>query len=113
MAEDKQSVTNFTYFDPSRSFSGDPFEAAGKAAQQAEDVLRLTERAVSDTNIQARNAWMQRNLEAGDNPRAEDWENSPEAKRIASVVEQLASVGKTLRGIGAAARYNPKAPPKE
>ena len=113
MAEDRQSVTTFTYYDPSRCFEGDPFEAARRAAQQAEDALRLAERAVEDTNTQARNAWMQRNLEAGDSPRASDWEDSPEAKRIASVVEQLDSLGRTLRGIRAAASYNPKSPPKE
>ena len=116
-----ESTTTFTYYDPSRYFDGTPYEAAGKAVDQTRAVLWLLDRALSDTSVQVRNAYMSRRLDTGeDDPGAIQWEDSPEARalrlidsKIGGVSEALAELELKLKAVQMAASYDPKHPPKE
>lgn len=112
MAEKKSSVV-FTYHDPGRTFDGTPYQAAAKSASQAANVLRLLEKALKDTNIQARNAWMQRQLDVTGEPNAKQYESSPEFKLITAALESSVSLKKRLAALEQAVGYDPAAPPKE
>ncbi len=107
---DRPSTQVLTYHDPSRCFDGTPYEAAGAAAEQAGNVITLAQLAVADTNIQARNAWMQRNLDSGLPPNGAEWENDPQAKSIAAAGDALIAVARRMKAIRVAASYDPKAP---
>lgn len=110
--------TTFTYHDPSRSFSGTPYEAAGQAVDQSRRVLLLLARALKDTGIQTRNAYMSRRLDLGeDDPAAFGWEDEPEAKTLRFVMFQISNMeralvglDKKLQAVGKAAAYDPTVP---
>lgn len=107
---DRPSTRTFTYHDPSRCFEGTPYEAAGAAAEQATNVITLAQLAIQDTNIQARNAWMQRNLDTGGEPRGSEWESDPQYKAVTDALEALIVAAKKMKTLRAAASYDPKAP---
>lgn len=110
---DKSSIV-FTYHDPGRTFDGSPFEAAGQSVQQSAAVLKLAQRAIYDTEIQVRNAYLQRNLENGGDPKAGEWENSPEAKLLGQLASVLDKLQVRLRALHQAATFDPSEPiPKE
>ena len=113
MPHEKTSTTTFTYYDPSRCFDGTPYEAAGQAAAQALEVIALALRATQDTAIQARNSWMQSNIDRGGDPDGSEWEDSPQARVIERVVASLDEAGRLLRATQRSASYDPKNPPKE
>lgn len=117
-----ESTTTFTYHDPSRCFDGTPYEAAGKSVQQARLVMLLLARALRDANVQARNAYMSRRLDLGeDDPGAILYPtDAPEARALTHVMTQinnmesaLVALDKKLRAVGSAVAYDPKHPPKE
>jgi hypothetical protein len=110
MTQDRPSTRTLTYHDPSRCFDGTPYEAAGAAAEQASNVIKLAQLAVADTNIQARNAWMQRNLDSGKDADGASWDDDPQAKAIRAALESLTEAARKLVVIRAAASYDPKAP---
>ena len=110
MTQDRPSTRTITYHDPSRCFDGTPYEAAGAAAEQAGNVITLAQLAVSDTNIQARNAWMQRNLDNGLPANGEGWDDDPQAKALEAALESLTQAARKMKVIRAAASYDPKAP---
>lgn len=110
MPQERPSTTTLTYHDPSRCFDGTPYEAAGAAAEQAGNVILLAQLAVADTNIQARNAWMQRNLDKKLPANGEGWEDDPQAKALQNVLDDLITGHRKLKAIRAAASYDPKAP---
>ena len=110
MTQDRPSTRTITYHDPSRCFDGTPYEAAGAAAEQAGNVITLAQLAVSDTNIQARNAWMQRNLDNGLPANGEGWDDDPQAKALDAALESLTQAARKMKVIRAAASYDPKAP---
>lgn len=83
--------TNFTYTDP-QTFEGEPQEAAAKAAEQAGRTAALTHRATEAAEVLARNAWMSRNLRAGESPDAAGWEASQEGQRWAVILRLLAQL---------------------
>lgn len=107
---DRPSTQTFTYHDPSRCFDGTPYDAAGAAAEQAGIVLSLATLAVNDTNIQARNAFMQRNLDTGEDPQGSEWEDSLQAKTLREALDAIELAARKLRAIRVAASYDPKAP---
>lgn len=64
--------------------------------------------------IQARNAFLQRNLENDGEPRAEDWDDSPEGKLIAGLQAALDKMRKRLNALHRSVTFDPSAPlPKE
>lgn len=116
-----ESTTTFTYHDPSRCFDGTPYEAAEQAVEQSRRVLRLMERALEDTRVQVRNAYMTRRLDTDEeDPGAIQWEASPEERLLLSLVERVELIetnlewmrGK-LRFLQGSAAYDPKNPPTE
>lgn len=117
--EPKQSTTTFTYHDPSRNFEGTPYEAASKSVVQTRNVLRLMARALSDTKIQARNAYMSRRLDTGhETAGAIHWPEAAEAgalehveHRLALIENELLALDKKLKAITMAVSYDPKHPP--
>lgn len=112
--EKKPSTTTFTYHDPGRNFDGDPYEAAGKAVVQVTNVLKLVTVALHDTRIQVRNAYLQRNLEQSEDPNAQAWEDSPEAKTFDALESVVEKMQKKLTALHRAATYDPSAPlPKD
>ncbi len=117
MSEEKKSDKStvvFTYHDPSRTFDGTPFEAAGQAVQQTQAVLKLAQRAVYDAEIQVRNAFLQRNLENGGDPKVDEWDGSPEAILLAQLASVLEKLQVRARYLYQAATFDPNAPlPKE
>jgi hypothetical protein len=113
MSDKTKSSITFTYHDPSKTFDGTPYEAAGKSVIQVDGVLKLLQKALIDTNVQARNAYMQRNLDLGEDANATGWENAPEAKVIAGLIQNTSKVRKRLPAILRAVSYDPNNPPKE
>src|SRR5688572_1444099 len=109
----EKSSFSFAYHDPSKNFDGTPYEAAGKAVIQVDNVMRLLQKALYDTNIQARNAYMQRNLDTGKDPNAQGWENAPEAKLPNGLIQTTGKNRNKLPALLRAISHDPKNPPKE
>lgn len=97
----------FTVVDP-RSFDGDPFEVAERAAKQAEAVARVLSGTIETANIMARNAQMERNLIDGDDAAASEWDESLHGKRFAAQAEAAREIEKQLGILGKGAGFNPK-----
>jgi hypothetical protein len=110
---DKKSSTTFTYNDPGRTFDGTPYEAAGKSVLQTMNVLKLLQRALQDTAIQSRNAYMQRQLETTGKPNAEGWESAPEYRVLHALKGAVKILNKKLTALHRAVSYDPNNPPKE
>lgn len=73
-------------------------------------MIELAILAVNDVNIQARNAFMQRNLDAGDDPRGSEWEDDIQSKAVRDALEALQVAAKKMRAVRVASSYDPKAP---
>lgn len=112
MPKTKPSTINLTYHDPGRTFDGTPYEAAGKAVVQTSNVLKLGQKALRDTAILVRNAWMQRNLDLGGSPSAEDWEESPESRLLRTLSAAFEQIQRKLGALHRSASYDPNNPPK-
>jgi hypothetical protein len=105
-------VLTFSITDP-RHFDGDPFEVAERACRQAEAVARVLATATQTATIMARNAELERNLmTTPEDARAEEWEDSLQARRLAQVHKASKQVERALGVLGKAAGYNPKRPAK-
>lgn len=109
----KNSTVNFTYHDPGRTFDGTPYEASGKAVEQTANVVKLLRRAIMDTLVQVRNAYMQRNLDTTGETGIEDWEDSPEHKMLKQFIAATAAMAKRLAALHRATTYDPAHPPKD
>lgn len=109
----KPSTINFSYHDPSRTFDGTPYEAAGASVEQTGNVVKLLRRAIADTAIQVRNAYMQRNLDTTGETGIENWDNSPENKMLRQFVTATAAMAKKLAALHRATTYDPQHPPKD
>lgn len=110
---EKKSTTTFTYHDPGRTFDGSPYEAAGLSVEQTHRVMNLTKKAIFDTHIQARNAFMQRNLDLGGKPRGGEYEDSAEYKLLVALNASVEAAQKKLSALHRAVTYDPKNPPTE
>lgn len=105
-------VVTFSVTDP-RHFDGDPFEVADRACKQAEAVSRVLATAATTATIMARNAELERNLyTTPEDARAEEWEDSVQARQFAQVHKAAKQVERALGILGKAAAYNPRNPPK-
>lgn len=103
--------TEFVITDP-RTFEGDPYEVAERAAAQVEALLSLTIGAIAPAELMARNAWMQRRIDTSEAPEGTEWPESPEGKRWARLKAALAAERPGAKGLKLAAGFNPKRPPK-
>lgn len=104
----KSSTVQFTYHDPSRTYDGTPYEAAGKAVAQTTSVVSLLWRALTDTTVQVRNAYMQRNLDLDGDANVEAWESSPEYKALQEVAKSMQTIQRKLKALHQASTYDPE-----
>lgn len=107
MTEDK--IKRFALVDP-RSFDGDPFEVAQRAVLQGEGLARLLVSTLGDARIMARNAEMERELQADGECDATAFEDTALARQIDKQITQAEEAVKALRLIARAAGYNPRKP---
>lgn len=115
------TTTTFQYLDPSRHFDGTPYEAAARSVEQARQLMLLLAIGLRDANTQARNAYMSRNLDTGqEDPGAIQWDEEAQARALAHVVNQvtrmesaLVALHNKLKAVEKAAAYDPKHPPRE
>lgn len=96
-----ERTKNFIYTDP-RSFDGDPYQVAERAVQQAQALVTLAAQAVTDAEIMARNAELERDIDAV-------WDESPQDKRYGDIMDDLERSHTTLGRLAQAAAFNPKA----
>lgn len=107
-----KTQTTYVYTDP-RYFEGDPFEVADKATAQAAAALELSDRAVADADVMARNAELERHLYAGNDPDAVGWPASPQGRRFRALRGEIAQHLRELATLRRAASFNPRRPPRE
>lgn len=105
-------LDTYTYTDP-RELDGDVFTVASLAIGQADRAVRLAVKAVSDADIMARGAEMERQIYATGEADAPAWPEHPQAKAFLAALASLGQVSAKLTMLQAAASYNPKHPPKE
>lgn len=99
----------FTIADP-RTFEGDPYEVAERAARQAGALARLLGQTIDSARIMARNAQMERDLALTGECDAPGYDESAEGRRFADVRKLATDAEKNLAVLARAARFNPKAP---
>lgn len=99
----------FTVADP-RSFDGDPYEVAARAAAQAAAVARILAQTVESARVMARNAEMERELSRGDDPKPVKWDEGPHGRRFDEVQSAAEAAEKALQILGKAAGFDPKSP---
>lgn len=100
-----------TILDP-RTFDGDPFTVAQRAASQVQALVNLALEQAAVAEIMHRNSWMEAILQDGGELTPEGWDNSPFARKWANVGASLASVHGSVAALADAAGYDPKHPPK-
>jgi hypothetical protein len=104
--------TTFEYSDP-RQLEGDPFQVASAAADQTVSALEVSIRGVDDLFIMARGAHMERQLQNDEEPDGASFGDDALGFRIKSARAAVQTAVKTIKGVGIAASYNPRKPPKE
>jgi hypothetical protein len=105
MSESQQTIT---YTDP-RFFDGEPFEVAEKAVRQAEEAVELSQRALNDAEVMARNAELERQLIVGDECDASTWPTSAQGRQYATIRERVEKNRRILALLRQAAAFNPRA----
>lgn len=95
-----------------RTFDGDPFTVAHRAAEQAAALVELSADQTKLAALMARNSSMERDLQAGDDANPAGWEDGPYGKAFVRIEAELRSLVKRLHAQAAAAGYDPKHPPK-
>jgi hypothetical protein len=96
-----------------RDIDGDPFEAAGQALDHIALLVKTAAYQLSSSYPVVRNAAMERALVS---PRADlaeavkNFEDGPQAKALAALDVDLASVHKRLQALALAASYDPSNP---
>lgn len=91
-----------------RTFDGDPYEVAERAIRQARAVQEIYLHCLTGAELMARNAEMERNLYHSDDPKAAEWEASPQGKRFQQLKDAAESHAKVLVLLEKAASFNPK-----
>lgn len=95
-----------------RTFDGDPFDVADRAVRQAAAVAVILVEALDGAKLMARNAEMERQLQATGECSAEAWQEGPQGRRFATIQQNAEDAVKALTVLAQAAGYNPKHPPK-
>ena len=93
-----------------RSFEGTPYEVAARAVAQLGALVALTTETLDASEVMIRNAELSRNLyETPEDARADEWENSPQGRKLAGVREKLEALRKELSVLQRAAGFDPRA----
>ncbi len=104
-----KSQTTYVYVDP-RFLEGSPYEVAGKAIEQAERAAELLDTALTDANVLARNAELQRQLDTTQTCSAERWDAGLQARILTGFKAALAEHGTKLSAAKRAASFDPATP---
>jgi hypothetical protein len=96
-----------------RSYDGNPYDVAQRAAAQAEGLLNITRGSVEDATVMARNAEMERQCIDGGAPDANAWEASAAGRKWAALAQTLWQARNDLVALGRAAAFDPKHPEVE
>jgi hypothetical protein len=99
--------STFVVTDP-RTFDGDPYEVAERAIRQAAAVNTILLDCLEKANLMARNAEMERNLHNDEDPRAGEWETTPQGARIQGLITAANNTEKTLNLLARAAGFDPR-----
>lgn len=102
---------NVTVLDP-RTFDGDPFHVAGRAAEQVAALVQLSAEQARIARIMHLNSFMEAVLQSGEELSPTAWDNSPYSNKWQDVEHDLLALVAKVRALGAAAAYDPKHPPK-
>lgn len=102
----------YQYIDP-RRLEGSPFEVAAAAFEQAANVGDLLETALDDAYVFARNAEMERQIMAGNEPDGLGFDTTVLGKRLAALRHVIAQTLNSMDAVAKAAVFDPKNPPKE
>lgn len=103
-----QYTQTFAIADP-RTFEGDPYEVAERAALQAAALARLLKQTTEGARLMVRNADLQRQLDLDGDCSAASFEDSVVAQKLAKAIEDAAAAEKALTLVAKAAAFNPKA----
>lgn len=98
----------FTIADP-RTFEGDPFEVAERAALQAGALATLLRESLAPVRLMLRNAELERQIMDGEKCDPQKFEESLHARKFTEVEDNIAAVEKALKALARAGGYNPKA----
>lgn len=98
---------HFTVIDP-RTFDGDPYSVAQRACEQAAALAELSAEQADLAYVMARNASMERDLQAKRDPDPAGWEDGPHGRAFAATREALRTQAKRLRAQAQAAAFNTK-----
>lgn len=98
----------FAIADP-RTFDGDPYEVAERAALQAAALGRLLRLTTETARLMVRNADLERQLALDGDCDAAAFEEGAVARKIDAVIEAASEAEKQLTLVARAAAYNPKA----
>lgn len=101
-------MQDFRYHDP-RQLEGTPYEVAGAAFSQALSVGKLYQRALEDAFILARNAEMERNLQAGLAPDGAGFPDTALGCRMTATKDDFKRIQRMVTGEQSAACYDPSA----
>lgn len=103
-------MADIEYTDP-RGLEGDSFQVANATVKQALAVGELFETALADVFIFARNAEMQREIYADQEPNGVEFPKTPLGTKIDSCRKTLTAIQEALVSVKKAAAYDPKHPP--
>jgi hypothetical protein len=106
-----QNITQFTVADPS-TFDGDPFEVGERACLQSAALAGILLDSLGGTRLMVRNAELERQLLTSGECDAPAFDESPQGKKLATLLAQTKAAVKTLETLATAAAYNPKNPPR-
>lgn len=98
---------SFVIADP-RTFDGDPYEVADRAVAQLHGLLALIEQASGPALLMVRNAELERQLAAGDDPSVKAFEDSTQGRRWQEFRDAVAELRKEAMILRRAASFNPK-----
>lgn len=105
---DRQRRLDLVVVDP-RTFDGNCFQVAERAALQAQAIIDIAIQSIADAEVMARNAYMERNLLAGNDPDAAGWEATTEAQHWKLRAEAARDLSKRLGYLAMSAGFDPKA----
>jgi hypothetical protein len=108
----QQSTRTFTVADPRNFEDGTPYEVAARAGAQAVAVARILQDVIEGGDLMARNAYMSRNLDLGNEAAGDGWRMSAEGRAWAALDADLAAIRRRLETLTKAASFDPKHPPK-
>jgi hypothetical protein len=99
---------SFAIADP-RTFDGDPYEVAERAVAQLQGLLTLVEQATGPTLLMVRNAELERQLAAGEDPNVKAFEDSLQGRRWVEFRARVQAARNDLNILRRVAGFNPRA----